>query len=408
MVWSDDMEERTEYYVLKRKVKDMKRIITGITIAIITLGCFSTMAFAGKAADPVAEEAAESGWKENQYGKWYLYPDGSWPVSKWELIDRDWYYFNDCGYMAADWIFYKDNWYYLDTDGRMAAGWVFYKDDWYYLNTDGRMATGWVWDNGFWYYLKENGTMAKDYWLDYHSKRYYFGSDGIMKTGWYYDGKDLYHFDDEGAATRGWIEYGDNWCFMDNTGKMISNVPKNTDGTEYEFDENIRVYDAVSYDGITLTEDIAQYMKELVNSVTNDDMTKEEKLWAMFSYIADRNNYPYMQNRIPYYRGEDWPVVYAHDMMYLGGSYGHGYAALFGYAAVLCGYTDVHWAQNGFHAWVDIDGLVYDPVFRDSSYATEVYGWTYEVAISQNGFLGAGYEYPSGEGTYRFIRVPEF
>lgn len=162
------------------------------------------------------------------------------------------------------------------------------------------------------------------------------------------------------------------------------------------------------YDGVTLTEDIAEYMKNLVNSVTDSSMTKEEKLWATFNYIADRGNYPYLQNRIPYYRGEDWPVVYAHDMMYLGGSYCHGYASLFGYAATLSGYSDVHWAQNGYHAWVDVDGLVYDPVFRDSSYNTLVYGWTYEQAIANNGNLGAGFDYPGGEGTYQFIKAPQF
>ncbi|MBQ9030908.1 MAG: peptidoglycan-binding protein [Parasporobacterium sp.] len=166
----------------------------------------------------------------------------------------------------------------------------------------------------------------------------------------------------------------------------------------------------VVYDGITLTEDIDAYMKNLVASVTTEDMTPAEKLWATFSYIADRGNYPYIQNRIPYYRGEDWPVVYAHDMMYLGGSYCHGYSSLFGYAAVLSGYDNVHWAQNGYHAWVDIDGLVYDPVFRDSSYNTLVYGWTYDKAIANNGFLGAGFEYmdSSDEGSYRFIKAPNF
>ena len=66
---------------------------------------------------------------------------------------------------------------------------------------------------------------------------------------------------------------------------------------------------------------------------------------------------------------------------------------------------DIHWVSNGFHAWVDIDGLIYDPVFTNSSYHTTVYGYTYAQGQSAN--LGAGFEHMEGqEGTFRYIRVP--
>ena len=83
--------------------------------------------------------------------------------------------------------------------------------------------------------------------------------------------------------------------------------------------------------------------------------------------------------------------------------------ALFGYAASMIGYDshDIHWVSNGYHAWVDIDGLIYDPSYTESSYNTLVYGYTYLQGERASAFLGAGYSQMTDlDGTYQYIRVP--
>ena len=159
------------------------------------------------------------------------------------------------------------------------------------------------------------------------------------------------------------------------------------------------------------TEDISGYLKELFSMLTSDNMTPAEKLWSVFRYVGSREDHPYAQNRIPYYLGYDWPLVYARDMIYLGASDCHGFASLFGYLAILCGYSDdIYWcmAPDGSHAWVEIDGLVYDPVLMgSSSIHTVVFGWTYVQSYSMN--FGYGYADPYLDpATIIKVRVPSY
>ena len=155
-----------------------------------------------------------------------------------------------------------------------------------------------------------------------------------------------------------------------------------------------------------VTPEVVEHVRGIVENVVTPDMTPNEKLWAVFNYIGDRSVYPYMMNRIPSYNGDDWPLVYAVDMMN-GGSDSHGTAALFGYAASMIDYDshNIHWCNNGLHAWVEIDGLIYDPVYMDSPYHRAVFGYTYHEGQAAD--LGAGYEQMAYfSGTFRYIQVP--
>ena len=103
----------------------------------------------------------------------------------------------------------------------------------------------------------------------------------------------------------------------------------------------------------------------------------------------------------------DWPLVYAMDMCTDGGSDCHGFTALYGYLARMIGYDNIYWNQVGTHAWLEIDGLIYDPVYVESSYRLTIFGWTYEEAYEVSDWIGAGYVYFGADnGTYNCIRVP--
>jgi len=120
-------------------------------------------------------------WYYNEYnGWWYMYDDGTYPVSCWAEIDG--------------WRYHFDSWGYMDT------GWL-WDDDWYYLYPNGVMATGWIWD-GDWYFFASNGVMIKGWFLD-GDDWYYFDADGVMVTGtWKIDGVE-YEFDDDGRMISG-------------------------------------------------------------------------------------------------------------------------------------------------------------------------------------------------------------
>ena len=124
----------------------------------------------------------EGRWRKNDVGWWWDYGDGTYPVSKWELINGKWYHFDDKGYMQTGWLKLKNGDFYLNPSGDMATGWKKINGVWYFFNNDGYMQTGWLKDGGKWYWLGNNGKMVTG-WINQGGKRYYLGADGAMLTG---------------------------------------------------------------------------------------------------------------------------------------------------------------------------------------------------------------------------------
>jgi len=129
-------------------------------------------------AEALPEHAEGEGtWQQDEYGRWYMNPDGSYPAASWLEIDGNWYHFDDEGYMQTGWTWAENDWYYLDPDGTLVTGWIPYGDCWYYVNEDRNYAYGWLKDGDDWYYL---------------------GYDGIMTTGWQFIDGAWYCFDGTG------------------------------------------------------------------------------------------------------------------------------------------------------------------------------------------------------------------
>ena len=145
------------------------------------------------------------------------------------------------------------------------------------------------------------------------------------------------------------------------------------------------------------------YARAIYAKVTNEKMTKKQKLKATFMYVASAKNYKEKTKRIPYYHGKDWPVVYANDMISDNASNCFGFSALYGYLAKLCGCKKVYWCAQSYHGWVEADGLVYDPIFLEVSWQKKlVFGATYKRAIAMN--LGTNYDNSDYE-TFPWMRV---
>ena len=76
------------------------------------------------------QEDVVPGWKNDQYGWWYLKSDGTYPVSKWELINGHKYLFNKNGYMRTGWHRWNPTTKQVDPED--GSG------DYYYLEESGK------------------------------------------------------------------------------------------------------------------------------------------------------------------------------------------------------------------------------------------------------------------------------
>ena len=116
--------------------------------------------------------------------------------------------------------------------------------------------------------------------------------------------------------------------------------------------------------------------RRYVDAITNDSMTKEEKLKVCFkSFRSKLEKSPW----VPGYKGQGWVELYANSFFDL--DYGNciSYAAAFAYMAKAIGYTNVYGVNTG-HAWCEIDGLIYDPEW-DPVWPS--YGLTYTAPTTQ-------------------------
>ena len=130
-------------------------------------------------SDPV-----QGNWFSDDYGKYFLYEDQTYPSDTWLKIDEEWYYFLPTGYLAEGWLNLGTSWYYLNEanhSGELITGW--YQDPltekWYYLDNDtGEIRTGWFMDaaTGKRYYLSSDGSLLT---ASFTPDGYYVDENGV-------------------------------------------------------------------------------------------------------------------------------------------------------------------------------------------------------------------------------------
>ena len=120
----------------------------------------------------------------------------------------------------------------------------------------------------------------------------------------------------------------------------------------------------------------------------NDSMTREQKLRACFDSFKDKlQKNPWS----PHYKGNGWAEMYANH--YFDNLYGNciSWASAFAYMAKELGYTNVYGCNTG-HAWVEINGLIYDPEW---DLAFPSYGLKYTDPTTQS-YLAPKYQTEPG------------
>lgn len=111
---------------------------------------------------------AAGSWISDSKGWWYVWSDGTYPVTGWYEIEGEWYYFTSDGYM--DYSEYRDG-YWLNSDGTInytysGGRWMSDSVGWWYIDSSGWYPQNqWVWIDGYCYYFKSDGYMATDEWI---------------------------------------------------------------------------------------------------------------------------------------------------------------------------------------------------------------------------------------------------
>ena len=198
----------------------------------------------------------QNGWIYN--GRWwYRYGDGSYPCSKFDVINGSTYYFDKSGYMVTGWKSIESNWYYFNASGCMVTNtWV---GD-YYLDFDGKMAISqWIndryvgqdgaWDKSKELYVMEQDSLGtrfvnqktleyeKDGWIKIKSGSYYVDSNGYALVGTQILEEKTYHFDENGKLITGWYMENEHTYWLDTNGQKISGW-KFINSIWYYFDSN--------------------------------------------------------------------------------------------------------------------------------------------------------------------------
>ena len=121
--------------------------------------------------------------------------------------------------------------------------------------------------------------------------------------------------------------------------------------------------------------------EKIASEITNADMYKSTKLSVCFNWVMKKYYATHRQSCNVSY----WPAVYANDHFNNRGGDCHSDAAAFAYLAAAIGYKNVYVCNDASyvspkaHAWTEIDGKVYDPLFAQAKSYSRNYGVSYST-----------------------------
>ena len=373
-----------------------------------------------KKKEDSAQDDIKQGWVKEDGGFKYYGKDGK-PYTGWHKMGKaegettsHWSYFDKNGTMYTGW--HKmgkkegektEHWSYFGGNGWLRTGWQKLgkadgekTEHWSFFGSNGWLVTGWKYmdksqgektphwsffgNNGWlvtgWKYMDKSQGEKTPHWS-------YFGNKGWLVTGWKYMDKS------QGEKTPHWSYFGSNgWLrtgmvslgkadgekvahksFFGGNGWLVVNK---------EFTYNKVQYIADSKGWLTAVKSehektLARAM-QLVSKITNDNMTKEQKLRTCFNHIRD--SYPEKNPRIPHYSGAGWHTLYANDIFVNKSGNCFSCCAAFAYMAKAIGFDNVYAISVNGHGWTEINGLVYDAE-RERWHKGSYYALSYNTPI---------------------------
>ena len=205
---------------------------------------------------------------------------------------------------------------------------------------------------GFKYFKKSDKKLAKNMFFTYNNN--------------------VYRVNKKGRIVTGWAKYNGNYYYFNrNNGKMTRSG---------KVDKiKISQYGVVKDSKYNVSR-VKVYIKaqKVVNSITKPTDSKSKKLYKCYKWLA---KFPYKEYRTmtktkkkhPY----DWDVVFAKDIFDTHKGCCASEASAFAYMAKVCGYKKVTICSDTEHAWVDIGGRLYDPLFAEAKSFSKNYNSKY-------------------------------
>lgn len=210
-----------------------------------------------------------TGWLTTDGGKTIYYLNDSGAMANgWKKISGDWYYFRDSGAMATGWIMDEEIWYYLDpshgsnpsnagamisnkkfNDGKndyiaKASGecpadeWIKYDGKWYRTDANCMIRKGWYQADGDWYFSDSNGKMLSScVFTDSKGNLYIASASGACPANTWVKLSGYWYFAGDSCALRtGWVQYKEDWYYLDKTDGHMLTSTTTPDG--YDVDAN--------------------------------------------------------------------------------------------------------------------------------------------------------------------------
>lgn len=208
-------------------------------------------------------------------------------------------------------------------------------------------------------------------WQNKDGYRYYYNENGKKTTGLMVIGKNTYYFNKKGIMQTGWQKYKGEYYYFDRSkGKQCRNckvdgIKIKKDGTVKKTNYNISKIDTM----ITA--------HKVVDTITKATDNKETKMKKVFDWVS---KCPYRRYRFlkPIYKKKGWEMTFANDIFEKGkGDCVSGASAL-AFLFHECGCKTVYVCHDTEHAWVELDGNVYDPLFARVKDYNKYYNGSYK------------------------------
>lgn len=200
------------------------------------------------------------------------------------------------------------------------------------------------------YFILEDGTKYKKNFVTIGNKTYYFDKHGEMFYGWLKKDKQYYYLNR--ATGR-----------LKKRGKV--------DGVR------IRGGCAVKTKFSRKKIETMMTAAKIVKEITKPSDSKAQKRLKCYKYIM---KFGYCRYRMlkPIYKKKGWEITFANDIFKRKGGCCVAESSALAFLFHECGYRNVYVCHDTEHAWVELNGRVYDNLFSEARDFWKYYGCSYE------------------------------
>ena len=182
--------------------------------------------------------------------------------------------------------------------------------------------------------------------------------------------KKTYYFDKNGDMYHGWLKRDGAYYYLDRgTGVLVHHGK--ADGIRIHKGQAVQT--KLSVRKIETMRTAAR----LLGQITKPSDTREQKKMKCYQYImkCDYRRYRFLE---PIYKKKGWESTFANDIFrhHAGCCVSESSALAFLFHEI--GYKDVYVCHDTSHAWVELNGRVYDNLFSEAKDFWKYYNATYE------------------------------